>query len=50
MLRRDFLLGVAGASAAPAILRAAALSHTERVDRALAGSPFTVLTAPTSSR
>ena len=46
MLRRNFLLSVAGASAAPAFLRAADLSHIERVDRALAGKdldrpPFT---------
>jgi uroporphyrinogen decarboxylase len=37
MLRRNFLLGVAGAAAAPAFLRGAALSHIERVDRALDG-------------
>lgn len=46
MLRRNFLLSVAGASAAPAFLRAAELSHIDRVDRALAGKeldrpPFT---------
>ena len=37
MLRRNFLLGVAGAAAAPGFLRGAALSHIDRVDRALAG-------------
>ena len=47
MLRRNFLLSVAGASAAPAFLRAAALSPIDRVDRALAGKeldrpPFTL--------
>jgi uroporphyrinogen decarboxylase len=37
MLRRNFLLSAAGAAAAPAFLRAAELSHIDRVDRALAG-------------
>jgi len=41
MLRRNFLLSVAGASAAPAFLRAAELSHIDRVDRALAGKELT---------
>jgi hypothetical protein len=46
MLRRNFLLGLAGAAAAQAIPRRPALSHIERVDRALAGKdldrpPFT---------
>jgi uroporphyrinogen decarboxylase len=37
MLRRNFLPIMAGAAAAPAFLRAAELSHIDRVDRALAG-------------
>jgi uroporphyrinogen decarboxylase len=38
MLRRDLLCGaLAGAVAAPAVLRGATLSHKQRVDRALAG-------------
>jgi len=46
MLRRDFLSSAAGAAAFPAVLRGAALSSIERVDRALAGKdvdrpPFT---------
>ena len=47
MLRRDFLRDAAGVAAAPALLRAAPPSATERVDRALAGKdldrpPFTL--------
>src|SRR4051812_45904292 len=37
MLRRDFLCGSLAAAAGPGVLRGAALSHKERVDRTLAG-------------